>query len=1183
VASTRSILRAARYSPGGARPTPAPQGSGISTGSLSPAVVSYAEQHGYANAYAGFLPRPPATFTQGAFGPFSPILPVPVDEPDPASGRADPRREEYRVGWNLPVGTPGSEGLKLASFSTLRTLADLYSVARACIQLRKSEIRGLEWDIMPTQEAAKANRGDKAWFKDFGERRAKAKKFFKRPDPDYYSWSTFIDAFLEEVFVFDALSLFLRPKRGRGMGKGLLGSDLDSLNLISGPTIRPLYDMQGGFPAPPAPAYQQYLYGVPRSDFIKMLTDMDIQDGGLRGSQVAQFRGDQLLYVPMVPRRWTPYGFPPIERAMIPVLSGLQKQGYQLDYFREGTVPAVYMSPGDENMTPNQIRELQDALNAFAGDPAWHHKIIVLPPGTKVEPQRGVQLADAFDEIVMTQVCMAFDIMPMELGIAPKVSTSMSPGASHQMAKMAENVGERKATKPTLMFIADIINNILEYVCGQDDMQFVFEGLEAEEDQSLLTDLLIKQVENGLRSVDEARDELNLQPWGLPETSGPVFLSKNGPVPFGMATAAVPGTVPGATPGSPAPTPPGQLALPGVQPKLPVTAAGTGEIQNTGQGSVPTQPTPSPHVETPGHAAATGAGNAPSRSATGKKPTAAPAKVADAAALEKAASSELEALSRHVKKGRQVSSWVPRNVNPDALARISQHMAEGLEVDDAIRVVKATRRVISLNGQESWIDSRVPQAAAGGGGRSPVRHLGDGTEVPGGVPSSTAGGEPPRWVPSQPPNGYMGGFYDGSDHSQAHHPSGGHDDRVPLTHGHQTDVDVQPPRYPSSGTGGWPQGGVGTGRSSVGEPPGDANDRGRAPNVGDLGKRVKVSKESVHYRPAASRARSCGTCVMFHLDTHSCDLVSGSIDLIDVCDRWEGRTATKGACVAAGLAVRAADTGRVLMLQRGLTDDDPAAGSWEFPGGCLEPGEQPRSAAIREWQEETGCVLPVGRFVPGWGTESGRWLGFVYEVDHETDVPIFDGRDRVTNPDDPDGDQVEALAWWDPTHLVDNPSVRAELRADLQLVLNALSRPASEGTRAATADEVAALMSQNFSDEGYAWVDDATWVGPLNVPTSLIDFSNEPRWAAHHEDAAVDRFEAKLRAGEPTHPAILVDTPGDPKLKVVDGHHRALAAQRLGKPLTAYVGRVPTVVGPWDEAHSFQLNHGDDHLNKTTD
>jgi len=1080
--------------------------------------MQLADQHGYANAYSGFLPRPASDFTQGAFGPFSPILPVPVDEPGP-DGRAEPRREEYRVGWNLPVGTPGSEGLKLASFSTLKTLADLYSVARACIQLRKSEIRGLEWDIMPTQEAAKANRGDKKWFKDFGERRAKAKKFFRRPDPDYYSWNTFLDAFLEEVFVFDALSLYLRPKRGKGMRKGVLGSDLDSLNLINGPTIRPLYDMHGGYPAPPAPAYQQYLYGVPRSDFIKMLTEMDIEESGMRSSQLGAFRGDQLLYIPMVPRRWTPYGFPPIERAMIPVLSGLQKQGWQLDYFREGTVPSVYMSPGDENMTPNQIRELQDALNAFAGDPAWHHKIIVLPPGTRVEPQRDVQLADQFDEIVMTQVCMAFDIMPMELGIAPKVSTSMSPGASNQMAKMAQSIGERKATKPTLMFIADIMNGILQTTCGQDDMQFVFEGLEAEEDQVLLTELLVNQIKYGLRSVDEARDELSLQPWGMPETSGPVYMAPTGPIPFGAVTP-VPGQ----------PTPAAQPALPGVQPATPVVAGGSASGASS-------QPVAAPqHVETPGHAAAQGHAGTPAAKPAARpgaagqtvKPPRGPASSSvnsrpkvDDPGLLKAAANELEALGRHVKKGRQVSSWVPRALAPDALARISQHMAEGLEIDEAIKVVKATRRIVSLNGQESWMDAAVPLNAAGGGGRSPVRHLGDGTEVPGGVPANTAGGEPPRWAPSRPLNGYMGGFYDGSDRSQAHHPSSGRDDRIPVGVDHQTDVNSRPGSYPDPPRGQWPNGGHGTGQAGANAVPGDVNDRDRSPGVGDM-------------------------------------------------------AAKAAAPVAAGLAVRAADTGRVLMLQRAMTDDDPAAGAWEFPGGCLEPGEDARNAAVREWQEETGIVLPVGRFIGQWW--AGVYEGFIYEVDSETDLAILDGRDKVTNPDDPDGDVVEAIAWWDPAHLVDNPSVRSELLDSVDMITTILDGHPIHKTTGSNAVEN--IMAENFRPEGYSWVKDASWDGPRLVNTDFIDFDDVDSWAASHEGDAVAHFRERMKAGEKMKPAILVKEPDNGRLKVIDGHHRVLAARSLKRNVWAYIGTVSADEGPWEEAHSFQIRHGQDPLNK---
>ena len=148
------------------------------------------------------------------------------------------------------------------------------------------------------------------------------------------------------------------------MGRGLLGSDLDCLELIDGPTIRPLVGLHGETPRPPAPGYQQFLYGVPRSDLLAMANDADIMAAGMDSYRLGKFRADQLLYLPTTPRPFSPYGFSAVEMALLVIMTGLQKQAYQLDYYNEATVPAVYISPGDLSITPNQIRELQDALNA---------------------------------------------------------------------------------------------------------------------------------------------------------------------------------------------------------------------------------------------------------------------------------------------------------------------------------------------------------------------------------------------------------------------------------------------------------------------------------------------------------------------------------------------------------------------------------------------------------------------------------------------------------------------------------------------------------------------------------------------------------------------------------------------------------------------------------------------------
>jgi 8-oxo-dGTP diphosphatase len=49
--------------------------------------------------------------------------------------------------------------------------------------------------------------------------------------------------------------------------------------------------------------------------------------------------------------------------------------------------------------------------------------------------------------------------------------------------------------------------------------------------------------------------------------------------------------------------------------------------------------------------------------------------------------------------------------------------------------------------------------------------------------------------------------------------------------------------------------------------------------------------------------------------------------------------------------------GRVLAARR--TDPHELAGGWEFPGGKVEPGEDPVQAIVREVREELGCTVSV--------------------------------------------------------------------------------------------------------------------------------------------------------------------------------------------------------------------------------
>jgi hypothetical protein len=113
-------------------------------------------------------------------------------------------------------------------------------------------------------------------------------------------------------------------------------------------------------------------------------------------------------------------------------------------------------------------------------------------------------------------------------------------------------------------------------------------------------------------------------------------------------------------------------------------------------------------------------------------------------------------------------------------------------------------------------------------------------------------------------------------------------------------------------------------------------------------------------------------------------------------------------------------------------------------------------------------------------------------------------------------------------------------------------------------------LAEDFPAEAIQWVRAAHWEGPVEVPIDQIDFSNVDKWKASKEPEQVQVFVEKIQSGD-RKPIILVNEPNNERLIITDGHHRALAYKQLGLPAVAYVAKVGSVNGAWDEMHDDQF------------
>ena len=106
--------------------------------------------------------------------------------------------------------------------------------------------------------------------------------------------------------------------------------------------------------------------------------------------------------------------------------------------------------------------------------------------------------------------------------------------------------------------------------------------------------------------------------------------------------------------------------------------------------------------------------------------------------------------------------------------------------------------------------------------------------------------------------------------------------------------------------------------------------------------------------------------------------------------------------------------GRVLAARR--SGPPAVAGLWEFPGGKVEPGEEPRATAVREISEELCCTIEVTGWVDADGGDiedagSERMPGIVLSI---ASARLVDGDPVPTEHDAVRwlrSDQLDEVSW----------------------------------------------------------------------------------------------------------------------------------------------------------------------------
>jgi hypothetical protein len=308
---------------------------------------------------------------------------------------------------------------------------------------------------------------------------------------------------LEDIIVLDAWAVW--PQKS-------VGGDLKGLQILDGSTIKPLIDDRGMRPTPPYPAFQQILFGFPRSEF-------SAPDEGVEAD--GEFSSDEMSFMIRNRRSNSVYGFSEVERALPIADIYLRRQQWLRAEYTDGVIPELLLK-SDGSFTPDQLRAYENVLNDYlAGQTEQRKRANILPGGLDPISMDGYgeKFKSTLDDFLVTAICGHFGVQPSEIGMAQSAGLGGGAGLQNGQASSSEVIG----LVPLANWIGKMISQLSYVYLGMPrELEFKFMP-SARNDEEGMARTIDVAVKNGTMTRNEARAKQGLPLLDAPEADLPII------------------------------------------------------------------------------------------------------------------------------------------------------------------------------------------------------------------------------------------------------------------------------------------------------------------------------------------------------------------------------------------------------------------------------------------------------------------------------------------------------------------------------------------------------------------------------------------------------------------------------------------------------------------------------------